>query len=133
MPTANIGDVNLYYEETGQGEPVLRVPLSWWPAATWNVGVVPALSQRFRTIIVDCYNANPASMADALEAFYAIAPAAKQRLFVIGGMEELGHEARPHWRHASCAAWADASSAVGATTPSASLAIRSVAVNAVVK
>ena len=54
MPTANIGDVNLYYEETGQGEPVLLVPPSWWPAATWNVGVVPALSQRFRTIIFDC-------------------------------------------------------------------------------
>src|SRR4249919_34422 len=54
MPTANLGDVNLYYEETGQGEPVLLVPPSWWPAATWNVGVVPALSQRFRTIIFDC-------------------------------------------------------------------------------
>jgi pimeloyl-ACP methyl ester carboxylesterase len=33
---------------------VLLVPPSWWPAATWNVGVVPALSQRFRTIIFDC-------------------------------------------------------------------------------
>ena len=54
MPTANLGDVSLYYEETGQGEPVLLVPPSWWPAATWNVGVVPVLSQRYRTIIFDC-------------------------------------------------------------------------------
>ena len=38
MPTANLGDVSLYYEESGQGEPVLLVPPSWWPAATWNVG-----------------------------------------------------------------------------------------------
>ena len=54
MPIANLGDVSLYYEESGQGEPVLLVPPSWWPAATWNVGVVPALSQRYRTIIFDC-------------------------------------------------------------------------------
>jgi pimeloyl-ACP methyl ester carboxylesterase len=54
MPTANVGDVSLYYEEAGQGEPVLLVPPSWWSAETWNVGVVPALSQRYRTIIFDC-------------------------------------------------------------------------------
>jgi pimeloyl-ACP methyl ester carboxylesterase len=54
MPIANVGDVSLYYEEKGQGEPVLLVPPSWWPAATWNVAVVPALSQRYRTIIFDC-------------------------------------------------------------------------------
>jgi pimeloyl-ACP methyl ester carboxylesterase len=54
MPTANLGDVSLYYEEAGQGEPVLLVPPSWWPAATWRVAVVPALSQRYRTIIFDC-------------------------------------------------------------------------------
>jgi 3-oxoadipate enol-lactonase len=54
MPTANVGDISLYYEEAGQGEPVLLVPPSWWPAATWNVGVVPALCQRYRTIVFDC-------------------------------------------------------------------------------
>jgi pimeloyl-ACP methyl ester carboxylesterase len=54
MPTANIGDVSLYYEEAGQGEPVLLVPPSWWPAVTWNVVVVPSLSQHYRTIIFDC-------------------------------------------------------------------------------
>ena len=38
----------------GQGEPVLLVPASWWPSDTWNVGAVPFLSQRFKTIIFDC-------------------------------------------------------------------------------
>lgn len=46
-----------------------------------------------RFLYLDCYNANPASMADALETFYDVAPAAERRMFVIGGMEELGAEA----------------------------------------
>jgi UDP-N-acetylmuramoyl-tripeptide--D-alanyl-D-alanine ligase len=46
-----------------------------------------------RLLYLDCYNANPASMADALDAFYAVAPAEEPRLFVLGGMEELGAEA----------------------------------------
>jgi len=54
MPTANLEDVDLYYEDAGAGEPVLLVSPSWWPAATWNVAVVPALSQRYRSIIFDC-------------------------------------------------------------------------------
>jgi UDP-N-acetylmuramyl pentapeptide synthase len=32
-------------------------------------------------------------MADALDAFYAVAPGDRPRLFVLGGMEELGVEA----------------------------------------
>ena len=54
MPKANLGDVEIYYEEQGEGEPVLLVPASWWPSDTWNVTVVPFLSKRFRTIIFDC-------------------------------------------------------------------------------
>ncbi len=46
-----------------------------------------------RLLYLDCYNANPASMADALEAFDALVPAGMPRLYVIGGMEELGAEA----------------------------------------
>jgi len=44
-------------------------------------------------LYLDCYNANPASMVDALETFRAVAPATEPRLYVIGGMEELGAEA----------------------------------------
>ena len=43
-----------------------------------------------RLLYLDCYNANPASMADALATFQAIAPAPVPRLYVLGGMEELG-------------------------------------------
>jgi 3-oxoadipate enol-lactonase len=54
MPKANLGDIEMYYEENGSGEAVLLVPASWWPSDTWNVGVVPFLSKQFRTIILDC-------------------------------------------------------------------------------
>jgi len=47
-----------------------------------------------RRIYLDCYNANPASMADALAAFAAAAPADEPRLYVIGCMEELGPDSQ---------------------------------------
>jgi len=50
-----------------------------------------------RLLYLDCYNANPASMADALETFRQIAPAAEgPRLFVLGCMEELGPDSFVH-------------------------------------
>jgi pimeloyl-ACP methyl ester carboxylesterase len=54
MASAKIGDIEIYYEEHGQGEPVLLAPPSWWPSDTWKVAVVPFLSKRYRTIIFDC-------------------------------------------------------------------------------
>jgi UDP-N-acetylmuramoyl-tripeptide--D-alanyl-D-alanine ligase len=51
-----------------------------------------------RLLYLDCYNANPASMADALATFAAIAPADEPRLYVIGCMEELGPDAPAHHR-----------------------------------
>lgn len=51
-----------------------------------------------RLLYLDCYNANPASMADALATFTAITDPADRRLFVIGCMEELGTEAAAHHR-----------------------------------
>ena len=51
-----------------------------------------------RWLYVDCYNANPASMHDALTAFAGMAPANQPRLFLIGGMEELGEEAIAYHR-----------------------------------
>jgi UDP-N-acetylmuramyl pentapeptide synthase len=47
-----------------------------------------------RRLYLDCYNANPASMADALSAFTAVAPGDEPRLFVLGCMEELGSDSR---------------------------------------
>jgi pimeloyl-ACP methyl ester carboxylesterase len=53
MPIAKLNDVQIYYEEFGQGEAVLLAPPSWWPCDTWKVGVVSYLSDHFRTIIFD--------------------------------------------------------------------------------
>jgi UDP-N-acetylmuramoyl-tripeptide--D-alanyl-D-alanine ligase len=50
-----------------------------------------------KLLYLDCYNANPAAMADAVTAFCSSAPAGQPRLFILGGMEELGSEtARYH-------------------------------------
>ena len=54
MAIARLTDVEIYYEVHGGGEPVLLAPASWWPSDTWNVGVVPFLSKRFKTIVFDC-------------------------------------------------------------------------------
>jgi UDP-N-acetylmuramoyl-tripeptide--D-alanyl-D-alanine ligase len=64
--------------------------LSWNPAALrgeWRVS-------EGRRLYLDCYNANPASMADALAAFNDVAPRGEARLMVIGCMEELGADAQ---------------------------------------
>lgn len=47
-----------------------------------------------RRLYLDCYNANPASMADALATFTAVAPQSEPRMYVIGCMEELGAAAQ---------------------------------------
>ena len=54
MAIAKLAELEFYYEVQGSGEPVLLAPASWWPSATWNVGVVPFLSKRFKTITFDC-------------------------------------------------------------------------------
>ncbi len=54
MPTAKLEGVDIFYERAGSGEPVLLVPASWWPLDPWKLQVVPALSRRWETIIMDC-------------------------------------------------------------------------------
>jgi UDP-N-acetylmuramoyl-tripeptide--D-alanyl-D-alanine ligase len=51
-----------------------------------------------RLLYVDCYNANPAAMGDALDAFYAVAPDTEPRLLIIGCMGELGPESPMYHR-----------------------------------
>lgn len=52
-----------------------------------------------RGIYVDCYNANPLSMKDALETFEVLSRADRPRLFVLGCMEELGAATEEmHWQ-----------------------------------
>jgi len=54
VPIANLAGVEIYYEAQGSGDAVVLAPASWWPSETWNVGVVPSLSKRFKTITFDC-------------------------------------------------------------------------------
>ena len=53
MPIADLQDVQIYYEDSGEGEVVFLAQPSWWPCDTWKVSVLPFLSKRFRTIIFD--------------------------------------------------------------------------------
>lgn len=47
-------------------------------------------TQGAQTFYIDCYNANPSSMADALDAFVRSAPQAVARYYILGAMNELG-------------------------------------------
>ena len=49
------------------------------------------LQGRGRTYFLDCYNANPASMKDSIE-FFSTQCSDLPKLYVLGGMEELGEE-----------------------------------------
>ena len=61
--------------------------LQAWGAARWRGEIIRSGE---RLYYVDCYNANPASMRDALQNFDSIAPASRPRLYLLGCMEELG-------------------------------------------
>ncbi len=57
-----------------------------------------------RILYLDCYNANPASMLDALAGFLAVVGERRPRLFVVGCMEELGPGAEA-WHRSTGARW----------------------------
>lgn len=79
----------------GVPERELRARMAdWGPAALRG----EVREDRGRLVYVDCYNANPASMADALATFEAVAPHEGPRLFVLGCMEELGPDSPEHHR-----------------------------------
>ncbi|MGA3006895.1 MAG: UDP-N-acetylmuramoyl-tripeptide--D-alanyl-D-alanine ligase [Opitutaceae bacterium] len=74
----------------GVSREVVQQRLAEWQPARWR--------GEFRrengvSVYLDCYNANPASMDDALEMFFATTPADEPRLLVLGCMEELGERA----------------------------------------
>jgi UDP-N-acetylmuramoyl-tripeptide--D-alanyl-D-alanine ligase len=73
---------------------------TWRPAGLRG----EVLREGGRLVYVDCYNANPASMLDALERFLDLTGTASARLFVVGCMEELGEHASSMHREVG-AAW----------------------------
>ena len=84
MPTAHTGDIDIYYEERGGGEPVVLAPASWWPSDTWNVGVVPFLSKQFKTIIFDCRGTGRSSKP---ESGYTVSQFAHDCIALLGQLE----------------------------------------------
>jgi UDP-N-acetylmuramoyl-tripeptide--D-alanyl-D-alanine ligase len=81
--------------QLGVSEADLAARLAAWLPASLRAEV-REIGGRF--VYLDCYNANPASMADAFAGFTVQAPAAQPRLYLLGCMEELGVEASRHHR-----------------------------------
>jgi len=62
---------------------------AWRPSGTR--GRIETLGAQ--AFYIDCYNANPSSMADALEAFSGSTPQDVAHFYILGAMNELGHSA----------------------------------------
>ncbi|MEE2988653.1 MAG: UDP-N-acetylmuramoyl-tripeptide--D-alanyl-D-alanine ligase [Verrucomicrobiota bacterium] len=59
---------------------------AWRPSG--NRGCIETFGEQ--TFYIDCYNANPSSMADALDAFDRSTPQNIARFYILGAMDELG-------------------------------------------
>jgi UDP-N-acetylmuramoyl-tripeptide--D-alanyl-D-alanine ligase len=74
---------------------VIQERLAAWQPAKWRG---EQRREPGRLLYLDCYNANPASMADALDNFASLASAGEPRVYVLGCMEELGPPAAEYHR-----------------------------------
>ncbi len=81
--------------ELGVGDADLQARLGQWQPSKWRGEL-----RRSGGAVVYCdfYNANPASMGDAIDAFNGAVGADLPRLYVIGCMEELGAAAAEYHR-----------------------------------
>ena len=75
--------------ELGISDAVIRERIALWLPSS-NRGRIA--SQGEQTFYIDCYNANPASMRDALTAFCRATSPEQARCYVLGAMNELGAE-----------------------------------------
>lgn len=73
--------------ELGVADAALQRRLERWAPAQWR-GELRRVGEA--EVYCDFYNANPASMADSIAAFAGMVPDERPRLYVLGGMEELG-------------------------------------------
>jgi pimeloyl-ACP methyl ester carboxylesterase len=60
MPTAKVGEIELYYEEHGQGQPLIMVLGLGQNIATWGFQI-PELSKHVRLIVFDNRDAGKSS------------------------------------------------------------------------
>lgn len=81
--------------ELGVSDDAMQNALSDWQPAKWRGEL---RREGGRTLYLDFYNANPASMADALENFDSLVSPNDPRVYVIGCMEELGDESPRYHR-----------------------------------
>lgn len=73
--------------EVGADLAALRAALIAWSPP---VGRGSVHADGARTFYVDCYNSSPAALLDAARCFDRLSAAARPRLWVLGGMAELG-------------------------------------------
>lgn len=81
--------------ELGVDDAMLQTRLAGWAPSRWR-GEMQRVGQA--QVYCDFYNANPASMQDAIAAFAGLAAPDLPRLYVLGGMEELGAQAEDFHR-----------------------------------
>lgn len=81
--------------EIGVTDDAIQRALDHWQPAKWRGEL---RQEGGRTFYLDFYNANPASMADALENFVSVTPENQPRLYVLGCMEELGEDSPRYHR-----------------------------------
>ncbi|MBA4137019.1 MAG: UDP-N-acetylmuramoyl-tripeptide--D-alanyl-D-alanine ligase [Opitutus sp.] len=73
--------------ELGVPDAMLQPRLAAWAPSKWR-GEMQRVGET--EVYCDFYNANPASMQDAIQTFASLARPELPRLYVLGGMEELG-------------------------------------------
>ncbi len=73
--------------ELGVTDALLQTRIDAWQPSKWR-GELRQVGAA--TVYCDFYNANPASMTDAIDAFNRAVPADQPRIYVLGSMEELG-------------------------------------------
>ena len=81
--------------ELGVKDAALQARLENWQPSKWR-GELRMSGEA--TVYCDFYNANPASMTDAIDAFNGAVGADLPRLYVLGSMEELGAESATYHR-----------------------------------
>ena len=53
MPLVHCGDVEMYYEESGTGDPIVWVPGTGLLGSTWQRGQTPRFESRYRCVTLD--------------------------------------------------------------------------------
>ncbi len=76
--------------ELGVDDATLQQRLSGWQPSKWRGEMQRVAAAE---VYCDFYNANPASMTDAILAFNSLVRPDQPRLYVLGSMEELGEHA----------------------------------------